>query len=75
MKKVKIGEIVKVKLPASEICMHMRIVDKIATVYLVSSGRAIVQLDNDPCPITMLPSEAGIRFNNGEYTADVVEGA
>lgn len=71
--KVQVGDIFKVKLPASEICMHMRLTDKLADVYFNNKNQVAVYVDGNPTPIHMLPSEAGIRFNNGEYDADLVE--
>ena len=55
------GERVKVRLPWSEVCMHLGVAGRVMSVELVEGGSA-VQLydeDGDPYSFPILPGEAG----------------
>jgi len=61
------GEIVKVKLPYSEVCMHMRVAGKVMWVQLRGvSTQAVAQLYSEkggkfvPFSAPILPGEAGL---------------
>jgi hypothetical protein len=70
---VKPGEIFKKKLPASEVCMLMRVVDKEMSMMLKENG--MVQLLHPsvdgsklyPYGSTITHGEAGVLFENGVY--------
>lgn len=70
------GERIKVRLPWSEVCMHMRVAGKIMDAELVENGTAIQLYDEEgdafSFPITL--GEAGFyRMPSGQpYTTEAV---
>jgi len=60
------GEVVRLEIPYSEVCMHMRVAGRVMDVLLTTSaaGYAKAQLlqdDGTPFSFPIAPEEAGIR--------------
>lgn len=61
---VRPGELVKVRMPASEVCMHMRITDHVMWAQVLDTRT--VQLRSDdmrPYSAPILAAEAGLYFD------------
>lgn len=71
-----IGKKFRVRLPLSEVCCHMRVADKVATVELVgaeSYPMAQIYIGGRPYSAPVLPGEAGIYHDGDEYYANPVQ--
>jgi len=68
-----IGDTARVALPWSEVCMHMRVADKIMTVQITGGPYPMAQIlraDGSPFCGAITLGEAGIgRTDAGEYFA------
>lgn len=61
------GQRVRVRLPWSEVCMHLRVAGKVMTCELVEGGSAVQLYDEegDPYSFPITPGEAGFFRHTG----------
>lgn len=63
-----VGQVVSVKLPWSEVCMHMHVQDQVRNVRVLEHGAQILNDDGTPFSAPITHSEAGIyRDAEGLY--------
>jgi hypothetical protein len=68
VKRVKSGDVVRVKLPWSEACMHMRVADQVRNVKVFDNAASILNEDGTPFSFPITHGEAGIYSDaNGLY--------
>jgi hypothetical protein len=60
MKRVKPGDVVRLKLPWSEACMHLRIADHVRDVRVLADGAQILNDDGTRFSFPVTHGEAGI---------------
>ena len=64
MKYLTIGDVVRLRLPYSEVCMHLQVAGKVMNVQLVGTldhpGAQILHDDRTHLSFPILPGEAGI---------------
>lgn len=60
MARVKPGDVVRVKLPWSEVCMHMHVADQERDVRVLEHGAQILNADGTPFSFPITHGEAGI---------------
>lgn len=59
-RRVTAGETVRVQLPWSEVCMHMRVADQVRGVQVLTSGVQILNEDGSRFSFPVTHGEAGI---------------
>lgn len=68
-RRVEIGERVTIRLPYSEVCMHMAVAGRPFEVELAADDSAQIYKDGRKFSFPILPSEAGFyRDETGWYT-------
>lgn len=68
MTRVKSGDVVRLKLPWSEVCMHLRVADQERDVRVLDTGAQILNEDGTPFSFPITHGEAGIYTDpNGLY--------
>jgi hypothetical protein len=67
---LKDGDVVKLKLPWSEVCMHMRLADQVRDVRVLPDGAQILNEDGTPYSFPVTHGEAGIYRNVDGLYAD-----
>lgn len=68
MIRLSVGDEVRVRLPYSEVCMHMRLADQVRTVQVQAHGAQILGEDGLPFSFPITHGEAGIyRDAEGLY--------
>lgn len=68
MARVMVGETVRVSLPWSEVCMHLRVAGEVRNVRVLESGAQILNADDTPFSFPVTHGEAGIyRDSEGLY--------
>lgn len=60
MMKVKPGDVVRIQLPWSEVCMHLRVADAVRDVQVLPNGAQILNADGTPYSFPITHGEAGI---------------
>lgn len=60
MHNVKPGDTVRVRLPWSEVCMHMRVAGELRKVRVLADGAQILDDDGSPFSFPVTHGEAGI---------------
>lgn len=71
MKRINVGEIVRVELPFSEVCMHMRVAGVSRNVEVRSDGAQILNEDGSKFSFPVTHGEAGVyRDANGFYVQE-----
>lgn len=60
MARIKPGDVVRLKLPWSEVCMHLRIADQVRDVRVLDDGAQILNDDGTPFSFPVTHGEAGI---------------
>lgn len=66
--RVKPGDVVRVQLPWSEACMHLRVADAVRDVRILETGAQILNADGTPYSFPVTHGEAGIyRDAQGLY--------
>ena len=63
------GDVIRLRLPYSEVCMHMRVAGTVMEVELTASGSAQLWKDREKFSSPVLPGEAGIYRNSNGYYA------
>jgi hypothetical protein len=62
MIKANVGDTVRVELPYSEVCMHMRVAGKIMSVHVQEHGAQLVTGDGRPFSFPITHGEAGVTL-------------
>jgi hypothetical protein len=63
------GDVVQVRLPYSEVCMHMKVADKVMGVRLVEGHMAqLLNRDGSPFSFPITAGEAGLHFDPATRT-------
>lgn len=71
MKRIKSGDVVRVKLPWSEACMYMRVADQVRNVRVFDNAASILNEDGTPFSFPITHGEAGIYSDaQGLYIND-----
>lgn len=69
MKRVQPGEVVRVELPYSEVCMHLRVAGEQVQVSVLVDGAQLLDESDRPFSFAITHGEAGIyRDAAGLYT-------
>jgi hypothetical protein len=69
MKRVKVGDVVRVRLPWSEVCMHLRVAEQVRDVRVLADGAQILNDDGTRFSFPVTHGEAGFyRDADGLYT-------
>lgn len=76
MTRLSVGDRVRIELPYSEVCMHMRVAGQVFVVEVREHGAQILNEDGSPFSFPILHGEAGIfRDAAGLYTYPAEEGS
>lgn len=68
MKRVKPGDVVRVRMPWSEACMHLRVAELVRNVRILPDGAQILNEDGTKMSFPVTHGEAGIfQDANGLY--------
>jgi hypothetical protein len=66
---LKTGDVVRLRMPWSEVCMHLRIADQVRDVRVLDNGAQILNDDGTPYSFPVTHGEAGIYSDaDGLYT-------
>lgn len=57
----RVGDVVRVTLPWSEVCMHMRVADRVMDVRVLEHGAQLLNADGSNFSFPITHGEAGIR--------------
>jgi hypothetical protein len=69
MKRVKPGDVVRLMLPWSEVCLYMKVADQVMDVRVLDDGAQILNEKGTPFSFPITHGEAGIyRDAEGLYT-------
>lgn len=64
---VSTGDTVRLQLPHSEVCMHMRVAGKVFNVRFEGTGAQIMNDDGSERSFAVTPGEAGFHYELGRY--------
>lgn len=65
MRRVKPGDVVNIRLPYSEVCMHLKVAGRLRPVEVLPDGAQIMNWDGTNFSFPVNHGEAGI-FNDGQ---------
>ena len=60
MARVKPGDVVQIRMPWSEACMHLRVAEQVRKVKVLEGGAQILNEDGTPYSFPITHGEAGI---------------
>lgn len=61
MKTTQVGHTVRLEMPYSEVCMHLRLAGTVRAVRVLEAGAQILNEDGSPCSFPITHGEAGLR--------------
>lgn len=71
MPRIKTGDVVRLKMPWSEVCMHLKVAGQVRNVRVLDTGAQILNDDGTPYSFPVTHGEAGIYTDaQGLYITD-----
>lgn len=58
--RLKVGDVARIQLPWSEVCMHLHVADAVRDVKILEHGAQILNQDGTPLSFPITHGEAGI---------------